>query len=232
MQCWWLGRDPENRIRQVIDGEPEGLDELQRCLDRKKGVFFLTAHYGNWEAMGVNHGYLKTQPLYSIARKLDNPYLEKVALKFRTLSGSGILYKDQSPIKMLRALKKNYCVAVMMDQNMAVGGVFVDFFGRRAATARSIAVLSYSTGAPIMALFSYPTGKGTYRIKYGPELKLERTGNKEEDVKNWTQACEHYLQGAIEEYPEPWMWGHRRWKTRPDDEKNLDLYRPARRRGQ
>ena len=170
LQLLWVGHCPKDRVRELIDHEPEGLDVLRHCLERKKGVFFLTAHYGNWEVMGIYHGYMGISPLYSIARALDNPHLEKIALKLRTISGNGIFYKEQSPLKIVRTLKNNCCVAVMMDQNMARGGIFVDFFGKKTATARSIAVLSYSTGAPILPLFCYPLPNGKYKIKYGPEL--------------------------------------------------------------
>lgn len=223
LQCLWLSHHAKKRIHELIE-PPEGLDVLKQCLARKKGVFLLTAHYGNWEAMGIYHGYMGIAPLYSIARMLDNPYLEKVAMRLRTISGNGIFYKEQSPLKIVRTLKNNCCVAVMMDQNMARGGIFVDFFGKKTAAARSIAVLSYSTGAPIVPLFSYPLPNGKYRIQYGPELKLEKTGDKETDIFNWTQACETYIESVIREYPEPWMWGHRRWKTRPPEEKGVRLY--------
>lgn len=223
LQLLWAGHCPKERVRELIDQE-EGLDVLRQCLARKKGIFFLTAHYGNWEVMGIHHGYMGISPLYSIARELDNPYLEKIAMRLRTISGNGIFYKEQSPLKIVRTLKNNCCVAVMMDQNMARGGIFVDFFGRKAATARSIAVLSYSTGAPILPLFSYPLPNGKYKIQYGPELRLEKTGDKESDILNWTQECEKYLEAVIRAYPEPWMWGHRRWKTRPPEEKGTKVY--------
>jgi KDO2-lipid IV(A) lauroyltransferase len=224
LQLLWAGHCPKERVFELIDHEPEGLDVLRHCLERKKGVFFLTAHYGNWEVMGIYHGYMGISPLYSIARALDNPYLEKIAMKLRTISGNGIFYKEQSPLKIVRTLKNNCCVAVMMDQNMARGGIFVDFFGKKTATARSIAVLSYSTGAPILPLFCYPLPNGKYKIKYGPELLLEKTGDKETDILNWTQVCEKYLESVIREFPDPWMWGHRRWKTRPPEEKGVKVY--------
>ncbi|MBI4389073.1 MAG: lysophospholipid acyltransferase family protein [Nitrospinae bacterium] len=224
LQCLWLGSDPENKIHELIDQPPEGLETLKRCLERGKGVFFLTAHYGNWEAMGVYHGYMGIARLCSIARRLDNPYLEKIAMKLRTVSGNDIFYKEQSPIKIVRALKNNCCVAVMMDQNMAKGGVFVDFFGKKAASARSIAALSQATGSSILPLFSYPKGDGRYAVRYGPELSFKETGDKETDILNCVQECEKYLESVIREYPEPWMWGHRRWKTRPPEENGLKLY--------
>lgn len=224
LQCLWLHAGPHERLDELIDGEPEGLDVLRNCLQRKKGVFFLTAHYGNWEVMGHLHGSLGIAPLYSIARKLDNPLLEKHADAFRALFGNAIFYKDESPLKMVRALKNNGCVIVMMDQNMARDGLFVNFFGKKAATARSLPLLSLSTGAAIVPLFAYPTREGRYKIKYGPELKFEPGGDKASNVLNLTQECEKFLESVIRERPEPWMWAHRRWKTRPPEEQEPALY--------
>ena len=205
----------------MVEGEPEGLETLKKCLDKKKGIFFLTAHYGNWEIMGLNHGLLKICPLSSIARRLDNPYLNTLVEKLRTSTGNNIFYRDDSLLKIIRELKNNNSVAVMMDQNTAKGGIFVNFFGLKAATPRSVAQLSYRMGTPVLPLFSYPTVKGTYKIKYGPELKLSKSGNRNQDVLHWTQEIETYLESVIRENPIPWMCGHRRWKTRPKGEKKI-----------
>ena len=223
LQCLWIWTEPQ-RVHQLIEDEPIGLDQLKACKERGKGVFFLTAHYGNWEVMGIDHGYRGVCNLNSIIRRLDNPYLDEMVMGFRTVSGNGIFYRDESPLLIARALKNNEAVAVMMDQNTAKGGIFVDFFGEKAATARSIALLSHRTSAAILPLFSYPTGKGTYRIKYGPELKLEKSGDKKRDVLRWTQECEQFIEKVIRGYPDPWMWSHRRWKTRPLEEQGRKVY--------
>ena len=224
LQCLWATRDTENRVRRLIEGEPAGLDILRQCLKKNKGIFFLTAHFGNWEIMGLFNGYLGICPLSSIVRKLDNPYLDKASKNFRTLSGNRIFYRDESPLKIVRELKNNGSVAVMMDQNTAKGGVFVDFFGQKAASPRSLALLSYRSGTPILPLFCYPTEKGTYRIEYGPEIRFEKSGDKENDILKWTHQYELFIENVIRENPAPWMCGHRRWKTRPPEEKEIRIY--------
>jgi KDO2-lipid IV(A) lauroyltransferase len=174
--------------------------------------------------MGLFHGYLGICPLSSIVRKLDNPYLDKATKNFRTLSGNKIFNRNESPLKIVRQLKNNGSVAVMMDQNTAKGGVFVDFFGKKAATPRSLALLSYRLGTPILPLFCHPTDKGTYRIEYGPEIRFEKSGDKENDILKWTHQYELFIENVIRENPAPWMCGHRRWKTRPPEEKEIRIY--------
>ena len=224
LQTIWVTHNTRERIYQLIEEEPEGLEILKKCLEKKKGIFFLTAHYGNWEIMGLNHGLLGICPLSSIARKLDNPYLNSLAEKLRTSTGNKIFYRDDSLIKIVRELKNNNSVAVMMDQNIAKGGIFVDFFGVKASTTRTVAQLSYKMGTPVLPLFSYPSKKGTYKIKYGPELEFEKSKDKDKVVLEWTQEMETFIESVICKNPIPWMCGHRRWKTRPPEEKAPQIY--------
>lgn len=224
LQCLWITRHTEQRIDQLFPNDPEGMEHLDRCLERGHGAFYLMAHYGNWEALGILWGYKKFAQVYSVARKFDNSYLEAFLMHLRTHSGSRIFHKEESPLKMVRALKNNSCVAVMMDQNGGIGGLFVDFFGKTAATPRSLAVLSYATGAAVIPLIPYPQEDGTYRAVFLPELKLEKTGDKDKDIFRWTQAYQKVLEKVIRERPEPWMWIHRRWKTRPMEERHISIY--------
>jgi Kdo2-lipid IVA lauroyltransferase/acyltransferase len=224
LQCLWITRNTEQRVYQLFPNDPEGLEHLDQGLVKGKGIFYLMAHYGNWEALGVYLGYRKFAQLCSIARKLDNSLLEEYLMRLRTHSGSRILHKQESPRKMIRALKQNYCVAMMMDQNGGIGGLFVDFFGKKAATPRTLAALSYSTGAAVIPLIPYPQEDGTYRVVYFPELKLEKTGDKDQDIFRWTGEYQKMLETIIRERPEPWMWIHRRWKSRPADERHISIY--------
>ena len=224
LQCLWASRNTQQRVRQLFPNDPKGLEILEEALSRGKGVFYLTAHYGNWEILGVYLGYMKSSYVCSIARKLDNPYLENFIFNLRTISGGGVFHKEGSPLKVVRALKQNSCVAVMMDQNGGIGGLFVDFFGTKAATPRSLAVLSYSTGAAVIPIIPFPQEDGTYQATYLPEIKIEKTGDKDKDVFRWTEEYQKVLEKVIRERPEPWMWFHRRWKSRPSDERHISIY--------
>ncbi len=224
LQVLWLHHDTEKRVHRLFPEEPKDLKILTECLKRDKGAFILMAHYGNWEAMAIYNGYLGVMHLYSIVRRLDNPYLEEATQAFRTCSGNGTFYRDDSPLKIVRALKNNSCVAVMMDQNTAVGGVFVDFFGKKAATPRSVALLSHKLDTPILPIFVHPVKNGTYSIEIKPELKMEKTGDKAQDVLYWTRECQKAIESVVRERPENWMWVHRRWKTRPPEEQGKKVY--------
>ena len=70
-------------------------------------------------------------------------------------------------------------------------------------------------------MFAYPTLKGTYKIKYGPELAFNKSENKNQVILDWTQEMEKNIESIIRKDPTPWMCGHRRWKTRPKGEKKI-----------
>jgi KDO2-lipid IV(A) lauroyltransferase len=224
LQCLWATRNTEQRVFQLFPSDPEGIEHLDQALKRGKGVFFLMAHYGNWEMLGVYMGYKDFSKVSAIARKLDNPYLESFTTRLRTISGGGVIHKDGSLLKVVRATKKNSCVGVMMDQNGGRGGLFVDFFSKKAATHGSLALLSYSTGAPVLPLIPYPTDNGTYQAIIFPELKLKKTDDKDADIPRWTEEYQKVLEKIIQDRPEPWMWFHRRWKTRPKGQGRYPIY--------
>ena len=224
LQSLWVTHNTKQRIYQLFPCRPKGIEHLDEALKRGKGAFYLMAHYGNWEALGIYWGHENPSQVYSIARKLDNPYFENFIQQLRTTSGGGVFHKEGSPLKVVRALKNNSSVAVMMDQNGGIGGLFVDFFGKKAATHRSLALLSYSTGAPVLPLIPYPTEQGTYQAVLYPELKLEKTGDKESDIFRWTEEYQKTLEKIIRDRPEPWMWFHRRWKSRPKEEMHINIY--------
>src|SRR5262249_17391275 len=104
-----------------------------------------------------------------------------------------------------------------IDQDARGGSepMFVDFFGRPAATTPSLALLALKTEAPIVPVFSVPLPGGRYRITYLPEVPVVRTGNRTADVRTITQACTTMIDEQIRKTPECWLWLHRRWKRRP-----------------
>ena len=100
----------------------------------------------------------------------------------------------------------------------------MDFFEVKASTTRTVAQLSYKMGTPVLPLFSYPSKKGTYKIKYGPELEFKKSKDRDKVVLEWTQEMETFIESVICKNPIPWMCGHRRWKTRPPEEKAPPIY--------
>jgi Kdo2-lipid IVA lauroyltransferase/acyltransferase len=205
-------RTPADLDRLV---EIEGVDHLRKAFLKGKGVFVFSGHFGNWEMVALMQGWLG-YPMVMVTRPLDNPRLDRLLREGRTRSGNEVVGKRNAVREMLRALKHGWCVAIVIDQDTrGTEHVFVDFFGRPAATTPALGLLALKTGAPIVPVFGVPLPDGRYRITYLPEVAVPSTGDRDADVRAVTQICTGLIEEQVRARPECWLWMHKRWKRRP-----------------
>jgi len=190
----------------------EGLGNFTTAHARGKGVLIATAHLGNWELSAFAHALI-TGPMHVVVRPLDNPRVDDLVEQRRALSGNHIIRKKQTRA-VLRALAKGDAVGVLMDQNVVPAeGVFIDFFGIKACAHAGFAKLAHHTGAAVVPGFAlWSESENRYVLRFYPEIKM--TGEVTAD----TQRLHSHLESVIREYPDQWLWIHRRWKTRPPGE--------------
>jgi len=212
--------------KETIDKYVEFSDSaaIDEAMTSKGGGLVVTAHLGNWEVLGMYasaRGYAMT----TIARTLDNPLLDKLLVAYRERYGQKIVPKNRALRAMMRVVKQGGLLVFVADQNARTDHVFVDFFGHSAATVRSIAVLALRSGLPICMGFCVRQGKRfRYRVDCGEPIWPESTGDEEADILRITQAFTSRIESHVRQYPDQWLWLHRRWKTQPssetDDTKN------------
>lgn len=192
----------------------EGAERVRSAYERGKGVLFFSGHMGHWEIAALAQGFAGHRMLL-VARPLDNPHLERMLARLRTLSGNIVIHKRSAVREILRALREGLGAAIVIDQDARNEGIFVPFFGIPAATTPTLALLALRTGAPIIPVFAYPGPRGTWRVVYDPEVPVEPTGDREADVARITAACTAVIERQVRAHPEQWLWMHRRWKTQP-----------------
>lgn len=200
----------------------DGFENFERARARGKGVLFLTAHLGGWEIGSFVHS-LHGNRLHVVMRALDNPYIDAETRRLRTLHGNTVIDKDEFARGVIAALRKGDTVGVLMDTNMLPGeGEFVDFFGHPASTTTSIARLAMRTDAAVVPAFTiWDSTLGKYRIHFEPEIPAIRTGDDNADALVNTARYTKVIENVIREYPDQWLWVHRRWKTRPPGQPSL-----------
>jgi KDO2-lipid IV(A) lauroyltransferase len=135
--------------------------------------------------------------------------------RLRGGSGNRIAHKRDAVREMLRALRQEIGVAIVIDQDARDAGIFVPFFGRPASTTPTLGLLAVRTGAAILPTFSVPNPDGSYRIVYEPEVTWQASGDRDTDVYEVTARCTAIIEKWVRKHPELWLWMHRRWKTRP-----------------
>jgi KDO2-lipid IV(A) lauroyltransferase len=194
----------------------EGLEYYLEAKRRGRGVLFATAHFGNWELSAFAHA-LMTEPMNIMIRPLDNPGVDRLVEGRRQLSGNRLIVKWDSARTVLRALRQNEAVGVLIDQNTSLEeGVFVDFFGTPACANIAFAKIAAKTGAAVIPGFAvWSEEEGKYILKFHPPLEI--SGDPAED----THRLHAVLEQVIREHPGQWLWIHRRWKTRPPGQPNL-----------
>jgi len=195
----------------------EGRNNMENALAQDKGALLFSAHFGNWEFAPAS--LTEIGRLWVVARALDNPFLEKELGRMRMKLGAGIINKFGAARPILQALGRNEIVAILIDQNVLRSqAVFVDFFGKAAATTPSLAAFHLKTGAPLVPIFVHPGRSGRYIVKIREPLSVPSSGSMEEDVLKITQLCTKIIEHEIRQNPELWFWVHKRWNTRPVDE--------------
>jgi len=190
--------------------EYEGFEHYQEAKRRGKGVLFATAHLGNWEFSAVAHA-LMTEPMHVVVRPLDNRAVDAIIEARREATGNHVIAKKDAARDILRALKKNEPVGILIDQNVAVDeGTFVDFFGVPACAGTAFARLAAHSKAAVIPGFAlWNEAKRKYVLKFYPLVDI--TGDAEED----TRRIQAVIERVVREHPDQWLWLHRRWKTRP-----------------
>jgi Kdo2-lipid IVA lauroyltransferase/acyltransferase len=211
-----LGKMGSHEIRTRT--EVVGLAALQGAAAAGKGAIVVTGHFGNWEVGGAALA-ARGIPLDVVAQRQRNPLFDAELNRNRARMGMTVIERREAPRRVLRSLRAGRVVAIVGDQNVRRGGVFVDFFGRPASTARGTAIFALRTGCPIfMAVVRREPGlPQRYRVSLDP-VEFTPTGDMEEDAVRLTAAHTRHLEAQIRRAPEQYFWQHRRWKTRPGEE--------------
>ena len=209
---------PEQFARRAI---VTGIEHLEAARARGRGVFLLSAHFGSWEISALAVGLLE-EPIAMVVRPLDNPLLEAELARRRARFGNRIIAKKEAARELLRAMRGNESVAILIDQNVLErDAVFVPFFGRLAATTPSLALLQRKTGAAVLPVFTWPLGGGRYETRFEPPIwpeEFELPGlDRAERVRRATARYMEVTEAAIRKLPTAWLWMHNRWRTRPPD---------------
>ena len=200
----------------------DGFENFESARARGKGVLFLTAHFGGWELSAFTHS-LHGHWLHVVMRPMDNVYLNRLILQYRTMHGNKTVDKDNFVRGLLAAMRAGEVVGILMDTNMTPPqGTFVDFFGIAACTANGLARIALRTDAAVVPTFTiWDKAVKKYRLRFDPAVELVRTGNLDADIVANTQKFTQIIEEYVRKYPEQWLWVHRRWKTRPEGEQPL-----------
>ena len=218
-----LARHTPETLRGAVDYDETGMSFLHEAQATNRGIIFLTLHLGAWELLSFAHSALH-HPLAFMVRRLDNPLLETFIDQRRTRFGNETIDKKSAVRRALKVLREGGTLGILGDLNtQPQEGVFVPFFGVPACTTAGIAMLALRTNAVIVpACAPWDERRGKYVFQGQKMIDIERTGDNDKDVLAITTACTRAIENFVRDFPEQWLWIHKRWRTRPPGE--ADLY--------
>jgi len=187
-----------------------------------RGVLVTTGHLGNWEMLVYSFAAL-FQPMSYLARPLDNPKIEEMTVQIRTRLGNRPINKRNSAMLAIKLLRGGEILGILADVNTTrKEGVFVPVFGVPACTSTGAAKLAIRANALIYPKFClWDSAQERYRIIGAGPFEPANTGDRDRDIYETTAQFTLAMEEIIRQYPEQWMWIHKRWKTRPDGEPDL-----------
>lgn len=196
--------------------------ERYKAAHGETGVLIATGHLGSFELLGHAIG-LWGYPLSAVARRFKSPRLDAWWRGLREARGNTIIDRQGAFKEIVRTLQSGRSVAVLFDQNVKLNhAVFVDWFGKPAATTRAFALAALKTEAPVFVAAMVYCGDDKYKVEavecnFG-ELYRNGSMSDAEKVDVITATISNHYCQMIRGFPEGWFWIHRRWKTRPEGE--------------
>lgn len=204
----------EAQLKALVD--VQGHEYLMQVSKKGKGVLVLTGHFGNWEFAPLG-GMLQfkdfTGHFHFIRRELGWKFIEKLLFKRYHNAGLRVIGKRNALERILKALEQNHAVVFVLDQHALTvnkDGIAVDFFGKKAGTYRSLAMIANYTGVDVVPAASYRTSDNRHVLKFFPPIPLLESKNVIHDN---TLRYNQILEQIILEQPVQWWWLHKRWKS-------------------
>jgi KDO2-lipid IV(A) lauroyltransferase len=187
-------------------------------MKESKGALLVTGHYANFEIIGYMLGLFGFD-IYSIARPLDNKFINKWLYGVRQRHSQKIIDKKGASEMMSEIAADGATVCFIADQDAGRKGIFVDFFGRKASTYKSIALLAIMNDIPIIAGGSRRIDDRFFFEITAVRIIFPEEWKDKDDPVTWiTQEYTKAFEDFIREDPSQYWWLHRRWKHRPKEE--------------
>ncbi|HEY1096283.1 MAG TPA: lysophospholipid acyltransferase family protein [Alphaproteobacteria bacterium] len=192
----------------------EGWEHVQNALGKGKGLLIASGHFANWE-VGPVYFWDKGYPVTTVYRRPNNRYIDPL-LRFtrRAITPQLLAKGHKAAAGIVRTLRQNGVVGVLVDQRMSESGTMLPFFGRPAMTGLATAQLALKTGATLVT--------GTYIRQNGAHFALrvhppilpppDLTGT--DATKAMMTEVNRIFTDHIAQYPGQWLWLHRRWDSK------------------
>lgn len=187
-------------------------DQWERLESERSGngIVFVTMHFGNWD-LGAAAVAERGIPISVIADTFGDARLNDLVLGARRHLGMEILAAERMGPSILRALRRNHVVAMLIDVPQDGAGVEARFFDGPVAVADGPARIALRTGASVVAVLLPRIGRSERVAGRIAPVAFTASGDQERDVRELTQATMTALEGMLREHPDQWYIFRNLW---------------------
>jgi phosphatidylinositol dimannoside acyltransferase len=190
-----------------------GLEHLDAAVAGGRGGILALPHIGNWDAAArwvTGHGYSMT----AVAEELKPEAAFRLFLEHRRALGLGIVALGGKRVgeELIRLLGANELLCLVADRDLSGRGVEVDMFGAPVQLPAGPAMLSLTTGAPLMVCAVYHVDGGGWEVVVSAPVEIARTDSFRDDVTALTRLVGAGFERGIASAPTMWhmfqdYWG-------------------------
>jgi KDO2-lipid IV(A) lauroyltransferase len=203
--------DPANPESSRIEIADTTHAIFEKLLNDNKPALVFSAHLGNWElpALAPPAYGMQSAVLY---RRPNIAAVDRAVQDIRSVNmGEMIPTSLEAPVRLAEALQRGLHVGMLVDQHYT-RGVDVTFFGRPAKANPLLARLARQIECPIHGTRIIRLPNDRFRAEITEEVEPVRDASGAVDVQGTTQRITSIIEGWIREYPDQWLWLHRRWR--------------------
>ncbi len=189
----------------------EGREHIDQSLEQGKGVILLAMHFGSWEMASLSCGLLGYPYKMFVNPQSKHSRLDDLLNSYRSCGGSIMLSRGTGTRDFVRSLKSNEAIGMVVDQG-GRDGFLVPFLGCQASMSVGAIRMGLKMGVPLCFSVIVREGGARHRMIIHKPLELERTGDKEEDIKINLKKITGLMEQYVKRYPSEYMWFHKIWK--------------------
>jgi KDO2-lipid IV(A) lauroyltransferase len=209
MEFMKLSRWDVDKVESMIEIDEKG--EIIDYFQNNKGGIVVSGHFGNWE-LAIAFMSKKYVSFAGIQTEQRNKWINKKTVDLREKWGMKIIYKQGAVRESIKLLNQGLWIAILGDQDGGRKGLFIPFFEKPASTPSGPALLKAKSKKPMVFAYCVRIAPFKYRGIVIPINYIEKQQLKP-DLLNITALFTKELEKAIRQYPEQYLWMHRRWKT-------------------
>ena len=185
-----------------------GQDVLEEIKKNNKPVVFISGHFNNFELMAM-HIEKSGINLAAIYRPLNNKFLnflmEKIRKKY--ICKNQIKKGIAGTKELLSCFKKNYSIALMVDQRVSQS-IKSNFFGHKAYTTTIPAQFVKKFNCEVVPIYIERIDKINFKLTINNPINYSN----DKSIEEITLDLNHIIEKMILRNPDQWIWSHDRWK--------------------